>query len=138
MARTITVHKFNGSKKITDTITVQKVKYYSSSSTYSNIHPHQVELQKSIVENLIIELGLPLSLIERPAFINFMSHVDPRFSTISRRTLTRTILPNLYTKMLDGLKSFSSIATSISLTLDLWTDRRQRAFFALTGINNTI
>ncbi|CAF3285043.1 unnamed protein product [Rotaria sp. Silwood2] len=122
-----------GQKKITDTITVQKVKYYSSSSTYSNIHPRQVELQKSIVENLIIELGLPLSLIERPAFINFMSHVDPRFSTISRRTLTRTILPNLYTKMLDGLKSFCSIATSISLTLDLWTDRRQRAFFALTG-----
>ncbi|CAF3342402.1 unnamed protein product [Rotaria socialis] len=92
-----------------------------------------VELQKSIVENLIIELGLPLSLIERSGFITFMSNVDPKFSTISRRTLTRTILPDLYTKMLHGLKSFCSMATFISLTLDLWTDRRQRVFFALTG-----
>jgi hypothetical protein len=126
-----------GQKKITDTKIFQKVKD-SSNSMYSTIHPRQVELQKSIIENLIIELGLPLSLVERSGFINFMSHVDPRFSTISRRTLTRTILPNLYTKMLDGLKSFCSMATFISLTLDLWTDRRQRAFFALTGINNTI
>ncbi|CAF4615388.1 unnamed protein product [Rotaria socialis] len=92
-----------------------------------------VELQKSIVENLIIEFGLPLSLIERSGFITFMYNVDPKFSTISRRTLTRTIFPHLYTKMLHGLKSFYSMATFISLTLDLWTDRRQRVFFALTG-----
>ncbi|CAF3421519.1 unnamed protein product [Rotaria socialis] len=102
-------------------------------SRYSTIHSRQAELQKSIVENLIIELGLPLSLIERSGFITFMSNVDPKFSTISRRTLTRTILPDLYTKMLHGLKSFCSMATFISLTLDLWTDRRQRVFFALTG-----
>lgn len=126
-----------GQKKITDTITVHKVKN-SSSSMYSNVHPRQVELQKSIVESLIIELGLPLSLIERPGFVDFMFHVDPRFSMISRRTLTRTILPNLYAKMMEELKSFCSIATFLSLTLDLWTDRRQRAFFAITGMNNKI
>ncbi|CAF4793496.1 unnamed protein product, partial [Rotaria socialis] len=64
-------------KKNTDTITFHKVKH-SSSSRYSTIHPRQVELQKSIVENLIIELGLPLSLIERSGFITFMSNVDPK------------------------------------------------------------
>ena len=125
-----------GQKKITDTIIVHKVKQ-SSSSPYSSIHPRQVELQKSIVEDLIVGLGLPLSLIERPGFIDFMHHVDSRFSTISRRTLTRTILPDLYTKMMEGLKTFCSMATFLSLTLDLWTDRRQRAYFALTGIIST-
>ncbi|CAF1098602.1 unnamed protein product [Rotaria sordida] len=108
-----------GQKKITDTLALQKV-----------------ELEKSITEDLIVELGLPISLVERQDFIIFMTHVDPRFKMISRRTLTRTTLPNIYSKMLAGLKSFCSIATFMSLTLDIWTDRRQRAFFALTGMND--
>lgn len=124
-------------KKITDMMVVHKSKF-SHSSTYSAIHPRQIELQKSIVEDLIIELGLPLSIVERQGFNNFMFRVDPKFSTISRRTLSRSTLPNLYAKMLDGLKLFFSKAKWISLTLDLWTDRRQRAFFALTGIENTM
>ena len=61
-----------------------------------------------------------------------MAHVDPRFTMISRRSLSRTKLPNLYLKMIDGLKSFCSLAKSVSLTLALWTDRKQRAFFVLT------
>ncbi|CAF1279810.1 unnamed protein product [Adineta ricciae] len=105
-------------KKITETMDVRKPKS-SSGSIYSATHPRQVELQKSIVEDLIIELGLPLSLVEREGFNNFMLHVDSKFSTISRRTLSRSILPNLYTKMLDGLKRFCSKATFISMTLDL-------------------
>jgi hypothetical protein len=125
-------------KKITDTLAVQHVKHSSgaSNSMYSSNHPRQIILQKSIVEDLIIELGLPLSLIERSSFIKFMNHVDPRFTMISRRTLTRTILPNLYSQMMDRLRSFCSFTKFISLTLDLWTDRRQRAFFALTGMND--
>lgn len=126
-----------GRKKITDTLPVQKIKY-SSSSIYQTHHPRQVELQKSIVEDLIIELGLPLSLIERPGFIKFMTYVDPRFSVISRRTLTRTILPDLHTKMVNNLKTFCSMVPFMSLTLDLWSDKRQRAFFALTGIDYMI
>ncbi|CAF4150658.1 unnamed protein product [Rotaria sordida] len=122
-----------GQKKITDTLTVQKVKPASTSGAmYLSNHPRQVELEKSITEDIIIELGLPISIVERSGFIKFMFNVDPRFKMISRRTLNRTTLPNLYSKMLDGLKSFCSMATFMSLTLDLWTDRRQRAFFALT------
>lgn len=124
-------------KKITDSVIVQKVKYAgASSSKFLSSHPRQIELEKSIIEDLIIELGLPLSLIERPSFIKFMAHVDSRFTMISRRTLTRTTIPNLYSKMMDGLKSFCSLAKCISLTLDLWSDRRQRAFFAVTGKNS--
>ncbi len=87
-------------------------------------HPRQIELEKSIIEDLIIELGLPLSLIERPGFIKFMTHGDPRFTMVSRRTLTRTTIPILHSKMMDGLKSFCSLVKCISLTLDLWSDRR--------------
>ncbi|CAF4059680.1 unnamed protein product [Rotaria sordida] len=41
-------------------------------STYNTNHPRQAELSMAIVNDLIIKLGLPLSIVERPAFINFM------------------------------------------------------------------
>ncbi len=98
MTTTITIQQFSTSKKITATLVVHHMKHSSNAlgSMYPSNHPRQIILQKSIVEHLIIQLGLPLSLIERSSFIKFMNHVDSRFTMISRRTLTCTILPNLY------------------------------------------
>jgi hypothetical protein len=125
----------HGQRKITEALKIQKNLHSSASKTavFPSNHPRQIELEKSIVEDLVIELGLPLSLIERAGFLKFMARVEPKFTVISRRSLTRSALPSLYSKMLEGLKSFCVTAKFISLTLDLWTDRRQRAFFAVTG-----
>ncbi|CAF4794697.1 unnamed protein product [Rotaria sp. Silwood1] len=100
---------------------------------YNNNHPRQIQLSKSIVENLIIDLGLPLSIVERQPFIKFMNTKDPKFTMTSRRTLSRTTIPRLYNAMNDELKKFCNQSQFISLTLDIWTDRRLRAFFAMTG-----
>ena len=88
----------------------------------------------AIVNDLIIKLGLPLSILERPAFINFMKTIHPQFIMTSRRTLSRTTIPSLYEKMQDQLKAFCSTATFLSLTVDIWSDRRLRSFFAATGM----
>jgi hypothetical protein len=97
---------------MTDTVSVQKMKCMGQSSLkYHSNYARQIELEKTIIEDLISELGLSLSLIERPAFVEFMKHVDSRFSVVSRRILSRTTLPNLYSKMLDSLRSFCSMAT---------------------------
>ena len=72
---------FSENDNITKTRTSSETRYHSS-------HPRQVQLSQAIVINLIIELGLPLSLVERESFINFMSLVEPKFTIISRRTLT--------------------------------------------------
>ncbi|CAF2100505.1 unnamed protein product [Rotaria magnacalcarata] len=105
----------------------------SQHSAYHTTHPRQTELSTAIVNDLIIKLGLPLSIVERSAFINFMKTVDPKFSMTSRRTLNRTTIPSLYEKMHDRLKVFCSSATFLSLALDIWSDRRLRSFFAITG-----
>ena len=102
-------------------------------STYGVNHARQIELSASVVNDLIIKLGLPLSIVERPAFINFMKTVDPKFVLTSRRTLSRTTIPSLCEKMHNQLKSFCSSATFLSLALDIWSDRRLRSFFAVTG-----
>ena len=97
---------------------------HHSPSTYSPNHSRQVELSKSIVDDLIIKLDLPLSIVDRPAFINFMKIVDLKFALTSRRTLSRTIILSLYDKIHDQLEKFCSTATFLSLALDIWSDRR--------------
>jgi hypothetical protein len=104
-----------------------------SESRYHSTHPRQVQLSQAIAVNLIIELGLPLSLVERDSFINFMNLVDPKFTISSRRTLSRSTIPRLYNNMNKELKRFCDEIEFISLTLDIWTDRRMRAFYAMTG-----
>lgn len=108
-------------------------KRQNSKSVYNDTHPKQMQLSEAISMNLIIELGLPLSLVERPAFIDFMHTVDPKFTITSRRTLSRSIIPQLFNNMNDKLKEICADAKFISLSLDIWTDRRMRAFFAMTG-----
>jgi hypothetical protein len=79
----------------------------SSKSFYKKDHPRQIQLSQSIVEYLIVDLGLPLSIVEREPFIKFMNTVDPKFTIISRRTLSRSTIPPLFTTMNDELKNFA-------------------------------
>lgn len=105
----------------------------SSKSYYHSSHPRQVQLSQAIVVNLIIDLGLPLSIVEHESFINFMNLVDPKFTITSRQTLTCSTILRLYDNMNKELKRFCDEIEFISLTLDIWTDRRMRAFYAMTG-----
>ena len=122
-------------KKISDMFAKNDdpTKSTSSKSHYHSNHPRQVQLSQAIVSNLILDLGLPLSLVERQSFINFMNLIDPKFTITSRRTLSRSIIPRLFDKMNTELKRFCDEVDFISLTLDIWTDRRMRAFYAMTG-----
>lgn len=137
----IWVCELNESKSISPTQSTNKItnhfpkeSHTPHHSTYNTNHPRQIELSTGVVNDLIIKLGLPLSIVERSAFINFMKTVDPKFCLTSRRTLSRTTLPSLYEKMRDQLKMFCSTATFLSLALDVWSDRRLRSFFAVTGM----
>ena len=63
---------------------------------YSSTDPRQVRLTESIIKDLIIECGVPLSLVEQNGFKNFMQIVDPMYSLLSRRQIARDKLPKLY------------------------------------------
>ena len=113
--------KGRSSKNETNKITKHFQKTTSTQgSKYNTNNPRQVELSMGTVNDLIIKLGLPLSIVERPTFINFIKTVDPKFRMTSRRTLSRTTIPSLYEKKRDQLQIFCSTATFLSLTLDIW------------------
>ncbi|CAF1205489.1 unnamed protein product [Didymodactylos carnosus] len=100
---------------------------------YGLSHPRQIELNNMIINDLIIDLGLPLSIVERPAFLRAISKVDFKFHVQSRRSICRESIPAVYDKIIGELKTICTTAKFISLTLDIWTDRRMRPFYAVTG-----
>ncbi|CAF4885441.1 unnamed protein product, partial [Rotaria sp. Silwood2] len=84
----------------------QKKSHSPVHQSYGPNHTRQIQLSMAIVNDLIINLGLPLSIVEKPAFISFMQKVDSKFTMTRRRTLTRTTIPFLDDKMSDHLKTF--------------------------------
>ena len=85
-----------------------------------------------VLRNFIIELGLPLSIIEKAEFIRAMMAVDPKFRIPCRPSITKEYLPKLYNKVLDQLKNTCLVADFIPLTFDRWIDRCLCAFYAIT------
>jgi hypothetical protein len=61
-----------------------------------------------------------------------MNIVDSKFTLLSRRTLCRTVLPSALEQIKTKMKQVCDDARFLSLTLDVWTDRRMRAFLAVT------
>lgn len=104
----------------------------SPTSKYSLSHPRQVELTRMVFHDFVIGLDFPLSITEKPAFVRAMATVDPRFRIPSRRSISTVHLPRANDQILVKLKNICSSTQFVSLTFDGWTDRRMRAFYAIT------
>ena len=102
------------------------------SSKYASSHPRQIELTEMVFHNFLIELTLPLSIVENPSFLRAMKMVDPRFCVPSRRMFTETYLPKVYDRVISKLRDICSSASFLSLSFDAWSDRRMRAYYAVT------
>ncbi|CAF2128590.1 unnamed protein product [Rotaria magnacalcarata] len=77
-------------------------------------------------------MGLPLSIVDHISFKNFMNDVDSKYKPIHRRDLTRSFLPTLYKQCTSKLQEICAQAKHVSLTLDIWSDRRMRSYFGVT------
>ncbi|CAF1583799.1 unnamed protein product [Rotaria magnacalcarata] len=87
-------------------------------SKYLSTDLRQVKLTESIVKDLIIECGLPISLVDQDGFNSFMATVDPMYSLLTRRQITRDKLPKLHDRMTMKLKALCNNAEYVSVTLD--------------------
>ncbi|CAF4766171.1 unnamed protein product [Rotaria magnacalcarata] len=77
-------------------------------------------------------MGMPLSIVDHVSFKNFMNDVDPKYKPIHRRDITRSFLPTLHQRCIKKLQEICAQSTYVSLTLDVWTDRRMRSYFGVT------
>uniref|UniRef100_A0A673CRU7 HAT C-terminal dimerisation domain-containing protein n=1 Tax=Sphaeramia orbicularis TaxID=375764 RepID=A0A673CRU7_9TELE len=104
----------------------------SNKQHYSTSHPQQNAITRSILLDLVIDCNLPLSIIEHPSFRRFMSVVDTRYNPVSRRTLTSKldgVVPEKPAKLKNSLAN----AENVSVTVDIWSDRKMRGFLGVAA-----
>ena len=97
------------------------------------MNPRQKLPTKSLVSHLILNCGLPVSIVDDPDFRQFLHDVDPQFSVFCRQTVTYAILPAITEGKHNKLQQLLKKSTSdLALTTDTWTDRGQHAFLGVT------
>ena len=63
---------------------------HASKNLYESSDPRQLLFERDIMD-LIAIAGCPLELVEHPAFVNTIKHLDRKIHTVSRRTVGRRL-----------------------------------------------
>lgn len=100
---------------------------------YGSKHEMQNKLTKSLVDNLIVGCGMPISIVSNDRFKKFMSDAHPKYSLPSRSHLTDKLIPSLTGTKMELVKAHLKKAQFVSLTVDIWTDRRMHSYMAMTA-----
>ena len=90
---------------------------------YSKGHIRKSLLDTKLMWYIIKDVQ-PLSIVESEWFQSFTEALDPKYELPSRRTVTSTLLPNLYKTVREKVSSeVKNSFSKVSLTTDSWTSR---------------
>ena len=99
---------------------------------YQPGNPIQVDLNDRLA-TWIAKSMLPLSFVEDQGFHHFMELALPRYQIPCRKTLTNQLLQGQQAKLLFDVKKKLGDLESVSLTLDLWSNRQMKSFMGVTA-----
>ncbi|KAJ8372934.1 hypothetical protein AAFF_G00275840 [Aldrovandia affinis] len=99
---------------------------------YSQGHPRQQAVTEAVIQDLITDSSLPLSLVEKRSFRHFMSALDPRYNPVSRGKVT-TQLTHLVLEKESIIKNKQAETNYVFVTVDIWSDRTMRGFLDVTA-----
>jgi len=102
------------------------------STLYGSANPQQKLLMSSLVMDVIVNCGMPISVVDNTYFRSFLKKMDPKFTPPCRQTVTNSLLPRLKLSMQSKLQEILDSSADVSLTADIWTDRRMHAFLGVT------
>jgi len=105
--------------------------FSSMSALYHPSHHRQRELTDAIVKQLVVAGNLPLSLVEQQWFREFMGVVDPKFKVPSRYKIN-SLVSQKFNEKRAVLQSKLLLAKHVTITLDMWSDRRMRSYMDIT------
>ncbi|KZS13406.1 Uncharacterized protein APZ42_021473 [Daphnia magna] len=91
---------------------------------------------KAILRALVLFLvrGMhPLSMVEDEHFRAFVKAIDPRITLPCRKTLTHSLLPEMYAEAKAKLVTELSLANHIALTADCWTSLTNASYMTVTA-----
>jgi len=99
----------------------------NTQNVYPTSHRHQKEIEIAIVNYLVIGGNLPISIMQQSWFAKFMNVIDPKFDMPGRCKLGNMINKTFKAKHKLLRQKLSSV-DSVSLTMDMWSDRSMRSF----------
>ncbi|TRY76102.1 hypothetical protein DNTS_030158 [Danionella cerebrum] len=94
-------------------------------------HPQHEAITNAILSDLIIDCNIPLSFLEKKSFRHFLSVLDSKYSPVCHRTLTAKT-ESLTEERRLKLKTQLSNTDHVSVTVDIWSDRKKRGFLGVT------
>lgn len=86
----------------------------------------------SITKNLIIKCGLPLHLVEKGAFREFLKDVNIKVNALSAKRIKRVAIPAYMNNVLQNMRTTLNKIDDITLTIDGWSDRRSQSYLGIT------
>ena len=81
---------------------------------------------------------LPISVVENPAWIEYMRVLDPSFSVPTRETVKLSGINNIKTKVFSKLRAVLNDIQYVNVSVDGWSDKTIRCFngYIAQGIDN--
>ncbi|CAF3484177.1 unnamed protein product [Rotaria socialis] len=98
----------------------------------ASIKNRQNEFVLSITKNLIIKCGLPLNFVEHISFREFLKDCHFKFEPVSAKKLKNAVIPALKDDFLQKIHEIINDANDLTLTIDVWSDRRCRSYLRAT------
>ncbi|XP_033213692.1 zinc finger BED domain-containing protein 4-like [Belonocnema kinseyi] len=83
-------------------------------------HLRAKELHYAIAEMIAVD-NEPISFVEKAGFERLMSKTSPNYKVPCRKYFTKTILPDMYSRVKEVVKTMLSTVKWMSLTSDVWT-----------------
>ena len=94
---------------------ITKIPASSDGKKYSNNSMRKQLLDEKLTRMIVDDL-LPISIVGKEGFRDFVQALDPMYTPPTRKTLTEKLIPDMYKKECDD-----SQARYVSITTDAWT-----------------
>lgn len=101
---------------------------------YAVDHPKAISITGQIAL-MIVKDQQPISLLEDKGFVDLIKYLAPRYNVVSRRHMTETVIPKLYSyvkKAIKGMIKECRGVAGIAFTTDGWTSRSNTSYLTLT------
>lgn len=102
----------------------------------NKLYPVGSKMKEAIDQKLVqmvVKDMQPFSIVEDEGFRDYSKILNPRYALPSRRTLTRSMIPELYRVECARLSLQLEKAHSVAITTDSWTSRNNQSYLGVTA-----
>ncbi|XP_047044260.1 uncharacterized protein LOC124648567 [Lolium rigidum] len=94
-------------------------------------HYSQEESRKHLA-NMIVQHGLPFSIVEYSGFVKFVKSLNPMFNMVSRTTVKEDCMESYKEQRSMLRETLKNCGARVSLTADMWTSNQRLGYLCVT------